>query len=232
MPDNTDLTDVPTPILGTPGSNAPLGTDGADQNSSNPADVPTPVFGTPGNDAPLGTDGADQIFGLAGADLLIGGNGADIFLYGGDYNGDPFDGATPDAPAEGQIPGVSNPDTIADFTVADDAFSLDGDSLGLQGLSFANAPLDLMPPDANVMVLQDEFADPSAAAEAIAGNDALTGRAGVFLFHDATLDFNRLVYSSDPGGGGAYSVLAGLTNQAGDAGTALLPSVSPQNFDV
>jgi len=48
--------------------------------------------------------------------------------------------------------------------------------------------------------------------------------------HDATQGINELVYSADLSHGGNYSVLANLTNQAGDAGAALLPGYTANNF--
>ena len=266
----------PTPIFGTPGNDALVGTDGADQifglggtdvliggegDDSLSAGAPgaggigSVLLGGNGNDmlnggsggnvldggngddtlngggAPdilLGGDGNDTLAGGPGADLMTGGNGADTFLY----NSDPFDGATPSAPVQGQIPGVNNPDTITDFTVADDRFSLDVNSLGLQAFSFANGAVNDLSGNANVLVLQGEFANARVAAQAVADNNDLTGGAGVFIYHNATLGFNRLVYSSDLSGGGAFSVLANLTSQTGDAGTALLPSYTAQNFSV
>ena len=84
--------------------------------------------------------------------------------------------------------------------------------------------------DANVLVLQGSFANARSAAQAIADNQALTADAGVFIYHNATLGINRLVYSSDLSQGGAFSVMANLANQGGDAGVALLPNYTASNF--
>ena len=159
---------------------------------------------------------------------MIGGLGNDTFVF----NADPFNGATPTAPDAGEIPGVNNPSTVEDFSVTDDKFALGVNSLGLQGFSFANGAVGDLSGNANVLVLQGEFANARVAAQAIADNNNLTGGAGVFVYHNSTDGFNRLVYSSDLGNGGSFSVLANLVNQSGDAGTALLPSYTAQNFSV
>lgn len=79
---------------------------------------------------------------------------------------------------------------------------------------------------------QGQFANAGAAAQAIADNNALTGGAGVFIYHNSTIGVNRLVYSSDLGNGGSFSVLANLTNQGGDAGAALLSSYTAKAFSL
>ena len=181
-----------------------------------------------GADILLGGNGNDVLVGGPGADLMTGGLGADTFVY----NGDPFDGAAPAARAPGQIPGVIAPDTITDFSVADDRFRLGVSSLGLQGFSFANGAVGDLSGTANVLVLQGQFASAADAAQAVAGNANLHAGAGVFVFHDATQGINELVYSADLSHGGNYSVLANLTNQAGDAGVAVLPDYTAGNFKV
>jgi len=159
---------------------------------------------------------------------MTGGLGADTFVY----NGDPFNGAAPAAQAAGQIPGVVAPDTITDFSIGEDKFRLSVSSLGLQGFSFANGAVGDLSGTANVLVLQGQFASAADAAQAVAGNADLNAGAGVFVFHDATQGINELVYSANLSTGGNYSVLANLTNQAGDAGAALLPSYTAGNFSV
>ncbi len=182
--------------------------------------------GGAGGDILLGDNGRDVLIGGPGADLMTGGQGADTFVY----NSDPFDGIAPSAQAPGQIPGVAAPDTITDFTVSEDAFRLNVSSLGLQGFSFANGAVGDLSGTANVLVLQGQFASAADAAQAVAGNADLQAGAGVFVFHDATRGINELVYSADLSHGGNYSVLANLTNQAGDAGAALLPGYTAGNF--
>ena len=181
-----------------------------------------------GGDILLGGDGNDVLIGGPGADLMTGGLGADTFVY----NGDPFNGAAPAAQAPGQIPGVIAPDTITDFNVGEDTFRLGVSSLGLQGFSFADGAVGELSGNANVLVLQGQFASAADAAQAVAGNANLRAGAGVFVFHDATQGINELVYSANLSQGGNYSVLANLTNQAGDAGVALLPDYTAADFKV
>ena len=178
------------------------------------------------NDILIGRGGNNLLVGGAGQDTMTGGSGSNTFLY----DSDPFDGITPTAPAAGQILGVNLPDTITDFDVGKDAFALDAEKLGLQAFSFANGAVDDLSGDANVLVLQGSFANARSAAQAIADNQALTADAGVFVYHNATLGINRLVYSSDLSQGGAFSVMANLANQGGDAGVALLPNYTASNF--
>jgi Ca2+-binding RTX toxin-like protein len=182
--------------------------------------------GGAGNDILIGRGGNNLLVGGPGQDTMTGGSGANTFLY----NSDPFDGVAPAAPAPGQILGVNAPDTITDFDVGKDMFALDVDSLGLQGFSFANGVVGDLSGDANVLVLQGSFANARSAAQAVADNHALTADAGVFIYHNSTLGINRLVYSSDLSKGGAFSVMANLTNQGGDAGVALLPNYTGNNF--
>lgn len=223
----------------------------ADNNtSSNPRPAPitgkSPVFGTSGNDVLVATGQNDQLFGGAGDDILIGGAGNNQLwggagndtLIGGSganffrYNTDPFDGKAPVAAAGAKIAGVNAPDTITNFDVGKDVFQLSVDALGLKGFSFADGAVKDLEGNANVLVLQGQFANAGAAAQAIADNQALTADAGVFVYHNSTLGINRLVYSSDLGDGGSFSVLANLTNQGGDAGAALLPNYTANNFSV
>ena len=184
------------------------------------------LFGDDAADIVEGGDGADLLAGGGGQDRLTGGAGADAYRFAGD----PFNGAAPVAAAPGAIPGVNLPDTVTDAVVGEDRFEFSGSDFGLQAFSFANGAVGELSGDANVLVLQGEFANAGAAAAAIAGNDALTADAGVFVYHNSTLDINRVVYSSDLGDGGAFSVQANLTSQAGDDGTALLPTYTASDF--
>lgn len=224
-----------SPIFGTSGDDVLVGTGQNDQ-----------LFGGQGNDILIGGAGNNQLWGGAGNDILIGGKGSNLLVGGRGqdtmtgggggadtflYNTDPFDGMTP-AAAAGKIPNVNAPDTITDFTVGKDVFALSVDALGLKGFSFADGAVKNLSGGANVLVLQDQFANAGVAAQAIADNHALTAGAGVFIYHNSTLGINRLVFSSDLAKGGAFSVLANLTNQGGDAGVALLPTYTAHNFSV
>lgn len=185
------------------------------------------LVGGAGNDILIGRGGNTLLVGGPGQDTMTGGSGSNTFLY----NSDPFDGIVPTAPGAGQILGVNLPDTITDFDLGKDAFALDVEKLGLQALSFADGAVNDLSGDANVLVLQGSFANARSAAQAIADNQALTADAGVFIYHNATLGINRLVYSSDLSQGGAFSVMANLSNQGGDAGVALLPNYTAGNFN-
>ena len=241
------------PMCGTAGSDGPVGTDqgasilGGDGNDvlvgrngsellSGAAGDDVLIAGS-GDDTLTGGAGSDILIGRGGNNLLVGGPGQDTMTGGSGsntflYNSDPFDGIAPTAPGAGQILGVNLPDTISDFDVGKDAFALDAGKLSLQALSFANGAVNDLSGNANVLVLQGSFANARSAAQAIADNHALTADAGVFVYHNATLGINRLVYSSDLSQGGAFSVMANLANQGGDAGVALLPNYTANNFSV
>ena len=186
------------------------------------------LVGGSGTNVLVGGSGNNTLVSGPGQNTITGGTGKETFLY----QRDPFDGQTPTAPAAGQIPGVNTPDTITDFDISRDTFALSAASLGLKGLTFADGAVNDLSGNANVLVLQGQFANARVAAQAIADNPALTADAGVFIYHNSTLGINRLVYSADLSKGGAFSVLANLTNQGGDAGVALLPNYSAQNFSV
>lgn len=223
------------PIFGTANGDVLTGTSGDDQ-----------IFGQQGSDVLLGSGGSDQLWGGAGNDLLLGGSGnnllvggrgQDVMIAGSGpatflYNTDPFDGKTPVLAAGAKTAGVNAPDTINDFDIATDTFALSVDALGLKGFSFADGAVKDLSGSANVLVLQGQFANAGTAAQAIADNNALTAGAGVFVYHNSTIGVNRLVFSSDLGNGGSFSVLANLTNQGGDAGAALLPNYAAHNFSV
>ena len=204
------------------------------------------LFGGKGNDILIGTSGS-VLWGGQGNDILIGGTGKQGNLLVGGlgqdtmtgratgennflYNTDPFDGKKPVLAPGAKIAGVNAPDTITDFDPSKDGFILNADVLGLKGFSFANGAVNDLKGVSNVLVLQGQFANAGAAAQAIADNNNLTAGAGVFVYHNSTIGINRLVYSSDLGGGGSFSVLANLTNQGGDAGVALLSKYSTINF--
>lgn len=186
------------------------------------------LVGNAGNDTLNGGRGDDTLVDGAGVDTLTGGQGRDRFVF----NGDPFNGAVPAAPEPGQIPGVNTPDTITDFDIGQDRFVFDAQAFGVKKLKFANGVTAQLSGNANVLVLQDAFPNARAAAQAIADNPNLTAKAGFFVYFNTTLGINRLVYSQDLAGGGAFSVLANLTNQSGDAGLALLETYTADNFEL
>lgn len=206
------------------------------------------VFGGQGDDILIGTSGG-SLWGGQGNDIVIGGTGKQSNLLVGGlgqdtmtgrgtgendffYNTDPFDGKKPVLTPGAKIAGVNAPDTITDFDPSKDGFTLDAAVLGLKGFSFASGAVNDLKGGADVLVLQGQFANAGAAAQAIADNNSLTGGAGVFIYHNSTIGINRLVYSSDLGGGGSFSVLANMTNQGGDAGVALLSKYTANNFSL
>lgn len=185
----------------------------------------------------IGSDDADILFGNgrdnvftggAGIDELTGGRGADTFVF----SGDPFNGAEPAAPAEGAILGVNRPDQVQDFAIQEDVLALKGDDFGIDSFDFANGLVDDLSGDENLLVLQDSFVNARAAAQAIADNDEITADEGAFLYFNATLGINRLVFSENLSEGGSFSVLANLNNFANEEALELLPSFTEDNFEL
>lgn len=202
------------------------------------------LYGGQGNDHLSGGAGRDQLHGGAGDDLLEGGSGRD-YLEGGNgvdtliggkgkdtfvFSGDPFHGGTPGAPAPGLILGVNNPDQVEDFSIAKDKLALVSDDFGVDSFAFVNGLAGDISGDATFIVVQDEFENARAAAQAIADNDALVADEGFFVYFNATLGINRLVFSEDLGDGGAFSVLANLNNLTGEDAIAALPDFTAENF--
>jgi serralysin len=180
-----------------------------------------------GNDLLLGNNGDDVLVGGAGVDTLIGGAGRDQFVY----NGDLFANGTPTLAAAPNINVLNQPDIISDFTNGEDQFMFERVSSRINEVQFQKgAAADIA--DGNVIVLTNPFAAAGAAARAIANNDNITTREGVFVYFNSTLGVNRLVYSNDLANGGDISVLANLDNQRGDAGLASLANFTAADFSV
>ncbi len=191
--------------------------------------------GTAGDDFLLGTADSDQITGGDGSDILAGGLGQDTLTGGagrGDafqFSGDPFAGGTPAPGGTTGINVVNLPDTITDYEIGVDAFTLDG--LGLSNLSFQSGASASLTGASNALVLTGEtFAAAAAAAKAIADNPNVTAGAGVFVYANSTLGFNRLVFSEDLANGGDISVLGNLTSQTGQAGIDSLATFTANDF--
>ncbi len=193
------------------------------------------IEGGRGADTLLGNGGEDILRGNRGADVLDGGLGRDV-LFGGlgrdefRFDGDPFNGEEPLAPNPDQIPRVNRPDRIEDFTLADDVFSINGESFGISALEFVNGAIGDLSGSGNVIVLQGGFTNNRDAVQAIADNDALTADEGLILYYNENQGFNRLLYSADLSDAGAFSVLADLENQTGQAGLDLLAEYTADNF--
>jgi Ca2+-binding RTX toxin-like protein len=179
-----------------------------------------------GNDVLNGGRGRDTLIGGEGIDILTGGKDSDKFVFSGNV----FANGTPNLNAATGIQVLNTPDVITDFAVGKDQLVLNGNDLGISEFSFQKGAVAELTGNANVLVLLDPFANAAAAAKAIADNNAITADAGVFVYFNSTLGFNRLVYSTDLADGGAISVLANLTNQVGEAGIRRLNKFSAKDF--
>lgn len=186
------------------------------------------VVGSSDADVIVGNSRDNVLSGGRGVDELTGGRGADTFLF----DGDAFNGATPAAPAAGAILGVNRPDQVQDFDIEEDILALNGADFGIDSFAFNSGLVGDLEGDDNLLVLHDSFLNARAAAQAIADNDAITADTGVFLYFNATLGINRLVFSEDLGDGGNFSVLANLNNVTNEEALDLLPSFTADNFDL
>ncbi|WP_421659022.1 calcium-binding protein [Leptothermofonsia sp. ETS-13] len=182
--------------------------------------------GGSGNDVLDGGRGNDLLIGGIGIDTLTGGPGADGFVFSGDV----FANGIANLNAATGIEVLNTPDVVTDFAIGIDRFILNGDDLGINELIFQKGIAAEIASNANVLVLLNPFANAAAAAKAIADNNAITADAGVFVYFNSTLGINRLVYSTDLGDGGAISVLANLTNQAGNDGISQLNQFRARDF--
>ncbi|MBE9180073.1 hypothetical protein IQ268_15995 [Oculatella sp. LEGE 06141] len=180
-----------------------------------------------GIDTLVGGNGNDQLVGGDGVDTLTGGAGADKFVY----NGDVFaNGPTVPAGQTG-IQVLNTPDIITDYTIGEDQFVLDKLDLGLSDLVFQKGQSAQLA-DGNTIVLTDGFAAAGAAARAIANNNNVQAREGVFVYFNTTLGISRLVYSKDLANGGDISVLANLNNQQGQSGLTNLANFTANDFSL
>jgi serralysin len=179
-----------------------------------------------GADILTGGDGVDQLVGGDGVDSLTGGVGADQFTY----NGNVFANGTPQLVAAPNIEVLNTPDIITDYTIGEDQFVFDQSDLGLSELVFQKGASGDIAADGNAIVLTDGFAAAGGAARAIANNDAIQAKEGVFVYFNTTLGVTRTVYSSDLGGGGAISVLANLDNQRDAVGQANIANFTASDF--
>ncbi|MBF2046583.1 MAG: calcium-binding protein [Leptolyngbya sp. IPPAS B-1204] len=207
--------------LGGNGNDTIFGERGHDLIAGNASD--DSLNGGDGNDWLSGGDGADTLLGQAGEDTLAGGNGVDTMTGGAGrdtflYLGNPF--ATPE------------PDIITDYEIGSDKFALKGQDLGIASLNFQQGNAAELAADGNAIVLLDPFANAGSAAQAIADNPNITAKAGVFIYHNLTQGINRLVYSEDLAGGGKFTILANLTNQAEQNGINNLANFSAADFSL
>jgi Ca2+-binding RTX toxin-like protein len=192
------------------------------------------IFGTPGNDTIYGTSDKDLLSGRAGNDTLYGQDGNDS-LFGGDGNdtirggnGDDFlygeggvDTLTGDAGKDTFVFEGTPTDIVTDFQFGQDKLAYQQGSFNQEdvdtgfagrGLQFQKGVSSQLSGDSNLLVLTDPFPNAAAAAQAIADNDALTAKQGLFAYYNSTLGFARFVLSSDLSNGVGTNVLANLTN--------------------
>jgi Ca2+-binding RTX toxin-like protein len=184
------------------------GGEGDDRFDASNSSVKVKGFGDAGNDTIIGSSLNDIISGGAGVDTLTGGAGRDTFVY----DGNPFANGTPVLNAATGINALNLPDAITDFEIPSDKFSLNGKDLGLTDLRYLEGNSNQLSGNNNVLVLTDGFANAAAAAKAIADNNAITSKEGVFVYFNTSLGISRLVYSSDLANGGDISVLANMTS--------------------
>lgn len=182
--------------------------------------------GGAGLDILNGGNNADQLVGGDGVDTLTGGTAADKFIY----NGDVFANGTPALAAAPNINVLNTPDIITDYTIGEDQFVFDQADLGLDPLVFQKGNAADITGDGNAIVLTNGFTAAGAAARAIANNDNITAKEGVFAYFNTTLGLTRVVYSEDLANGGDISVLANLDNQRGAVGQANIANFTAADF--
>lgn len=182
--------------------------------------------GGAGGDILNGGAGGDRLVGGDGVDTLTGGGGTDKFTYEGDVfaNGDPVLAAVPN------INVLNTPDIINDYTIGEDQFVFDQSDLDLDSLVFQKGNAADIAANGNALVLTNGFAAAGAAARAIANNDNITAKEGVFAYFNTTLGITRVVYSEDLANGGDISVLGNLVNQSGDTGLSNIANFTAADF--
>lgn len=183
------------------------GGNGNDTFDASNSSVAIKSRGGAGDDVIRGSRFDDVLLGSEGVDNLTGGEGRDRFTF----VDNPFANGTPTTAANG-INVLNRPDILTDFSVKDDTFGLSGRDLNLKELRFAENKSNNLD-NGNVLNLTDGFANAAAAAKAIADNNAVTEKEGVFLYFNTTLGITRLVHSTNLAEGGDISVLANLTSQ-------------------
>jgi Ca2+-binding RTX toxin-like protein len=199
------------------------GGEGDDQFNASNSSIKVKGFGDAGNDILIGSRFADIISGGDGVDTLTGEAGHDKFVY----DGNPFANGTSVLNAATGINALNRPDIVTDFEISADQFALNGKDLGLTDLRYLEGNSNQLFGNSNVLVLTDAFANAAAAAKAIADNNAITSKEGVFVYFNTNLGISRLVYSNDLANGGDISVLANMTSLTNVANQA---NFSENNF--
>ncbi len=155
------------------------------------------------------------------------------------YDIDPFTGsAALITPGRQVFGGLER--SLASFDLAADSFVFNAAAFGLPtSLSFVNALAAGIPSfGANVIVLQDTDNDSNpatpfnagTAANLIAGSVTQDG-AGFFIYHNSSLQLNRLVFSTNLNDASAdLSVLARITSPSGAGAIGQLPLFGSGNF--
>lgn len=214
-------------LFGEKGGDVLFGDEGNDQlDGGKGSDF---LYGGLGNDILLGGDGKDVLAGGAGGtDTLTGGKGADAFVF----NGDVFAGATPVLAGTTGIRFVNQPDIITDYEIGRDQFVFDSSDLNITNFTFQKGTTAQIAANGNFIVQLDPFVNAATAARAIADNAAITAKEGAFIYFNTTLGISRLVYSQDLANGGDISILANLTNQAGQNGIANLANFTASDFSL
>lgn len=211
-------------LFGNQGNDTLMGDQGVDSLFGGIGD--DVLLGGTENDTLVGGAGNDQLVGGDGVDSLTGGAGQDLFVVDGNV----FANGTPAPAGTTGINVLNQPDVIADYTIGEDKFAFEKASLNIKEFVFQQGQTAQITGNANAIVLLTSFAAAGAAARAIANNNNITAKEGVFLYFNTTLGLNRLVYSQDLANGGNISVLANLNNQRGDAGIASLARFSAADF--
>lgn len=192
------------------------------------------LAGGDGTDTLTGGDGNDTLNGNAGVDTITGGAGKDAFVFdGARFNG----GNVTDDDGVRQV--VNTPDALTDWTIGEDTFVLDtSDFLVTGDLNFFNGlAADIPEGGTNVIVLQNVTdangagLNAGTAASLIATNVETSG-AGFFIYFNANLQINRLVYSSDLSDPTAdISVVANINTLTGQTAIDALPTFSANEFE-
>jgi hypothetical protein len=146
------------------------------------------------------------------------------------FDTDPFAGTDALTTPGRQI--VGGLGTEFTFDISTDVFVFDVDVFGVEEIQFANDLTGNLPSSGfNVVVVQDGA--PLAAgiaADRIAEQLATSGP-GFFVYFNTGLDLPRLVFSTDLSDNTAdLAILARLTNLAGPAGFAAMPTFTAANF--
>lgn len=187
------------------------------------------LLGGDGLDVLSGGTGRDVLEGGLGLDALTGGRGADVFVFGAGAITDPSTLFLANVGGSG-IDAKVSADAVTDFQYGRDKIGLDAEAFGVDApFEFASG-ITAELGDANFIVQQDAFANVGLAAAALAANDAITADEGFFLYFNTTLNFSRLVYSSDLGDGGQVTVLANFTGETGAEGLADIARFESDDF--